>query len=231
MNCIEFKNWILDIDAHDRTSEQEAKLHMAACPQCKKLYSLDQTIEAQFSKSLAEVDPPANLYSRIKRDIPSTEAKKNRLAVKWKMGVPALAAAAIVYLVLLNLPWQQIKNVDHIGSLALENHLNDRQGMAFKSDEIVDVATWFLSRIGFAAAPPDLVHRGYVFRGGRQCKLGSKDAAYLFYEKNGKKCSLFIMNPDDLKFTLEKDKKYYVNVKDHDIEVWTADGLIYAMVV
>jgi anti-sigma factor RsiW len=230
MNCIEFKTWILDINAHDRSSAQAAKSHMAACPKCEKLYALDQLVEVQFNGSLTKIDPPADLYTRIKLDIPSAPAKKRGSAVRWRMLAPALAAAAIVFVVFLNFPGGQIRDIDHIGSLALVNHLDDRQRMAFKAGEIKDVATWFIERIGFAATEPNLVGQGYAFLGGRQCKLGPYGAAYLFYEKNGQKCSLFIMNPADLKFKVKPDKKYYLAQKNYDINVWAENGLVYAMV-
>ena len=230
MNCIEFKSWMLDIDAHDQSSAQEAKSHMAACPKCEKLYTLDQLVEARFNESLAEIDPPADLYARIKLDIPSAPTKKKGSTLRWRMLAPAMAAAVIVLLVLINAPGGGIRDIDHIGSLALVNHLDDRQGMAFQAGEIKDLAAWFIKRIGFAAAPPNLSGQGYVFQGGRQCKLGPEGAAYLFYEKNGKKCSVFIINPDDLKFKVKKDKKYYLAEKNHDIKVWTENGLVYAMV-
>ena len=127
-------------------------------------------------------------------------------------------------------PGGEIRDIDHIGSLALANHLDDQQGLAFKAGEIEDAAAWFVERIGFAAAAPNLVGQGYIFKGGRPCKLGPKGAAYLFYEKNGKKCSLFVINPDDIKFKFKNDKKYFLAEKSHDIKVWSESGLVYAMV-
>jgi anti-sigma factor RsiW len=230
MNCIDFKTWILDINAHDPSSAQEAKSHMAVCPKCEKLYALDQLVEVQFNGSLAKIDPPADLYTRIKLDIPSAPTQKRESAVRWRMLAPALAAAVIVFVVLFNSLGGQIRDIDHIGALALVNHLDDRQGMAFKAEEIKDVATWFIKRIGFAAAAPNLSGQGYVFQGGRQCKLGPNGAAYLFYEKNGQKCSLFVMNPADLKFEVKKNKKYNLAETNHDINVWAENGLVYAMV-
>ncbi len=230
MNCIEFKTWILDINAHDQSSTQAAKSHMAVCSKCEKLYSLDRLVEKRFNESLAMVDPPADLATKIKLDIPNASTQKRGSAARWRTLAPALAAAVIVFLVLFNTPGGQIRDIDHIGSLALVNHLDDRQGMIFKAGEIQDVASWFIKRIGFAAAAPNLSGQGYVFQGGRQCKLGPNGAAYLFYEKRGKKCSLFIMNPGDLKFKVKKDKKYYFAEKNYDINVWAENGLVYAMV-
>jgi anti-sigma factor RsiW len=230
MNCVEFKNWIRDVNAHDPADRQEAKSHMAVCPKCEKLYTLDRAIEQRFSETLAEIDPPGDLYTKIKQDLPVEPIRRKKPAMRWRMVAPALAAAVVVFLVFIIYPGGPIHDIDHIGSLALANHLDDRQSMAFNAGEINDIAAWFVKRIGFAAAPPKLLDQGFVFQGARQCKLGSNDAAYLYYKNNGKKCSLFIINPDDLKFKLKRNKNYFIDIKNHDVRVWTEDGLVYAMV-
>jgi len=102
MYCIDFKNWLLDIDTTDQSCVQEAKTHMAACPSCQKLYTLDQLAEERFQESLAMIDPPADLYTRIKLDIPAGPTKRKGFAGRWRMLAPALATAAIIFLVLFS---------------------------------------------------------------------------------------------------------------------------------
>jgi len=230
MDCIDFKNWLLDIDTHDQSCVQEAQTHMAACPSCQKLYTLDQFAEERLQESLTMIDPPADLYTRIKLDIPAGPTKRKGFAGRWRTLAPALAAAMVIFLVLFNYPPGDIRDIEHIGSLALANHLDDQQRVAFKAGEIEDAAAWFVERIGFAATAPNLAGQGYVFKGGRPCKLGPKGAAYLVYEKNGKKCSLFVINPDDIKFKVKNNKKYSLAEKNHDIKIWSESGLVYAMV-
>ena len=231
MNCVEFKKWLRETDVHDQMITQEAESHMAVCPACQKLHSLDRVLENGFREALAEVDPPDNLNARIKQDLPVEPTRKKKSARRWRIAAPALAAAMAVLLVFIIFPNGSIRDIGHMGTLAMANHLDDQQLMSFTADEIIDVPAWFVERIGFPAAPPKLLEKGYVFKGGRQCKLGSKKAAYLYYSKNGKKCSLFVLNPDDLKFKLKRNKNYFVDVKNHDIRVWAEDGLVYAMVI
>ena len=231
MNCVEFESWIQDINTHDPAVRQAATSHMADCPRCEKLYTLDRAIERQFSEALAEIDPPGDLYAKIKQDLPFEPVGRRKPARRWQIAAPALAAAVIVLIVFSIYPGGLIRDLDHMGSLAMANHLDNRQDMAFEAGEIDDIAAWFVKRIGFAAAPPELPGQGFVFQGARQCKLGSSDAAYLYYKKNGKKCSLFILNPDDLKFKLKRNKNYFVDNKNHAVRVWTEDGLVYAMLI
>ncbi len=230
MNCFEFKNWIREVNAQDPAVGQEAKLHIATCPRCEKLYTLDQVMEQRLSETISEIDPPDELYVRIKRDLPFKSNRRKKPAIRWRMVAPALAAAVAILLVFMIYPGRPIRDIEHIGSLALTNHLEDGRNMAFNAGDVNDVAAWFVKRIGFAAAPPEQLEPGLIFQGARPCKLGPNDAAYLYYKKNGKKCSVFIIDSDGLKFKLKRNTNYFVDKKNHDIRVWTEDGLVYAMV-
>ncbi|CAB1077581.1 hypothetical protein D1AOALGA4SA_5367 [Olavius algarvensis Delta 1 endosymbiont] len=130
MDCIDFKNRLIEIDTQDQSCVQEAQIHMAACASCQKLYRLDQLAEERFQESLAMIDPPADLYTRIKLDIPARPIKRKGFAGRWRRPAPALATAAIIFLVLFSYPpGGEIRDIDHIGSLALANHLDDQQAM------------------------------------------------------------------------------------------------------
>jgi hypothetical protein len=191
---------------------------------------MDLTLEAHFSDAMTQMSPPADLVSKIKQDLHSVPAKQKKTAMRWQLMAPALAAA-VVLLFFINSLMVPMRGIENLGSLALANHLDERQPMAFNADEINDVAGWFAKRIGFAAAPPKLFDDGLVLQGGRPCKLGSQKAGYLIYQKNGKKCSVFVINSADLDFKLKKDKKFSVKENDHDIKIWSESNLVYAMVL
>ena len=231
MNCKEFKSWMLDIKAGDPASRQSAQAHIAVCAKCEKLYSLDLALEKQFGDALNPISPPMDLISKIERDLDSIPSGQKKSNLRWKLMAPALATAAVVLLIFVNSLMDPMRGIERIGSLALANHLDNRHNLAFNAGEVADVAAWFAKRIGFAAAPPKLDEPGLVFKGGRQCKLGPKKAAYLIYQKDGKKCSLFIINPADLDFKLEKNRKFSVKENDHDIKIWSESDLVYAMVL
>ena len=221
---------MLDKNGHDQADVQEAEAHRSACSRCQTLYTLDMTIEKRLEESMSEVNPPADLYSKIERNIRSADTRKPTPAVRRKMLIPALAVAAVVLLVFINPFAGKIRSLDEFGALAMANHLEDSQKMEFKAGEVNDVADWFSKRIGVAAVTPDMAGLGFRFLGGRPCTLKDKDAAYLYYEKDGKRCSLFIINPDDLKFKLEKNRTYHVKDNNLNIKVWTDKGLVYAIV-
>jgi anti-sigma factor RsiW len=231
MNCDEFKIWLLDKDAHGRADDQEAEAHRSICLRCKALYSLDATMEKQIKSELASVSPPAELYSKIEGNIRSEDVKKKTSAARSKMLIPALAVAAIVFFIFINPFAGPIRTINEFGSLAMATHLDDNMKMEFKAGEVKDVAGWFSKRIGLVAVAPDMADMGFKFLGGRPCTLKNKEAAYLYYEKNGKPCSLFVLNQEGLKFKLEKNRTYHVKENDLDMKVWTDKGLVYAIVI
>ncbi len=231
MKCAEFKIWLFDKNDHDQGPDQEAKLHRLSCSRCEKLYTLDQLMEERVRESFVAVNPPADLITRIKYDGRYADIDEPGPALRWKILAAALATAVIICVVLIKPFSGQIRDIDEIRSLVLANHLNNDMNMAFKAGQINDVSAWFAERIGYPVKAPDMAGRGFTFKGWRQCTLGHKKAAYLIYEKEGKKCSLFVINPDDLGFKLEQDRSYSVKEYDHSIKLWSDDGLVYAMVM
>ena len=231
MNCTEFKNWLLGKHDHDHGADQEAKLHRLSCSRCEKLYRLDRIMEERLAESFEKVEPPADLFEKIKRDERYADIREPGPGLNLKLLTATLATAVIFMVVFFNPFSGQIRNIDEIKSLVLANHLNDDTILAFKAGQISDVSAWFAERIGYPVYVPDMTGKGFTFLGGRKCSLGHKKAAYLVYEKAGKKCSLFIINPDDLAFGLERDRRYSSEENDHKINVWSDKGLVYAMVM
>jgi hypothetical protein len=60
-----------------------------------------------------------------------------------------------------------------------------------------------------------------------QNKMDSND---LFYEQQGKKVSLFIINPTDLSFDLAGERSYLLQDQVHDVNIWEEGRVIYALV-
>jgi anti-sigma factor RsiW len=142
----------------------------------------------------------------------------------------ALAMAAVILVIVLQPYFGQIKSFDQIGAFALAEHLSSDLEMTFKAQEVGDATGWFSERLGFQIAIPGLEEQGFQFVGGRECFLGKKKAAYLYYQKQGEKVSLFIINYRDLDFPLSRHKTYMVYDQGYEIKVWIRGKLCYALV-
>jgi hypothetical protein len=232
MECHEVKIWMV---AEDRWTDQNAEnayRHMAACATCKKLFDLNDLVEMQAGAALEQVNPAPDLLSRIKKEIQTIETKRfNPMGpYAFRRFAPALAAAAIFILLILNPFSAQIGSLGEIGSYALANHIDTEMSMAFRSGQINDVPAWFSKRLGFPITIPVFETRRFKFLGGRECNLGKKKAAYLYYDKQGEKVSLFIINYRDLNFPLSQQKTYTVYDQGYEIKVWIQGKLCYTLV-
>jgi anti-sigma factor RsiW len=112
----------------------------------------------------------------------------------------------------------------------MANHLDPDLTMAFRKEEVADVSGWFAKHLVFPIAVPDLSSQGFQLLGGRKCLVGHKEAAYLYYDKAGKKASVFVVNPADLDFNLEPGKTYRITEGDYQIQIWQENNLGYALV-
>ncbi len=236
MNCNEFKTWLSNKDISDAGVAEETKMHMEGCALCKKLYSMDSLIEAQIKEGLKKTDPPKRLFARIEMNLQSTKEDKasdhftlTRFAgAWWKILAAPVAVAAVLFFVLY--PFSKgFESLEEIGKLAVNDHLSNL-AMTFNAGEISDIPGWFENRIGYGIRIPDLAKQGLTFSGGRKCHLGNRDAAYLLYEKEGKRASLFIIKTADLNFKMENTGRYHITQSGCDIQFWKNAKLLYAMV-
>jgi len=236
MNCNELKKWLGNRELFDTTVAEKAKKHMEQCDLCKKLYSMDSLIEAQLKQGLKQIVPPERLFDRIEMNLQSTKeyefsdhfAFKRLLAAPWKVIVTPVAIAAML-LLFLNPFGKGFNSLKEIGKLTVNDHLGNLS-MTFNAGEINDIPGWFENRIGFRIQIPDMAEQGLKLAGGRKCHLGKNDVAYLLYERDGKRASLFIIEKDDLNFVIEKKGRYHMAEQGCEVQFWKNANLLYALV-
>ena len=225
MNDSTFKTWLINRDRYDQTTANAAKDHMASCKSCKMLYIWDALLEARISEPLVEVAPPRGLLARIKNNFQfeADDQSRNTHFFPLKQLATALVMVAVFAVIVFQPYSGQIKSFEQIGTFALAEHLS--------SDlEMSDPAGWFSERVGFGIVIPALESRGFKFLGGKECLLGKKKAAYLYYDRQGEKISLFIINYRDLDFSLSPKRTYTVYDRGYEITIWLQGTLCYMLV-
>jgi anti-sigma factor RsiW len=182
---------------------------------------------------LQTVDPPVELIPRLQGKIQSKSPPQvfKFLRAPWKTVVPALSLAALVVLMLLNPFSGQLRSFDDVAAHYIANHLDTDMEMAFRTEEVNDVAKWFAPRLGYAVRLPDLKQLELNLLGGRKCGLGDIDVALLFCNSKGKRASLFVINQNDVNLDMDKERKYIVSEGSVKVTVWKESNLIYAMVI
>lgn len=232
MTCIEFKEWLIDRDFAEADNAVIARSHMQKCPECRKLYELDEELESLIRREMIPIEAPSNLAKKIEMGINSSSPKKI-FVFPWKF-MPILAIAAVFFL-FLN-PFQTrhdgggFHSFEQLGKVALQDHVST-EAMAFVAHEVADIPAWYEAKMGYPISLPDMAGRGFTLVGGRICKLGNCDAAYLTYLRDNKKVSLFILPAADAKMAMEPGRSYSLTMNGNEFEFWKGQGQLHALII
>ncbi len=230
MDCNGFKRWLISRDDCEENLTRQAHKHREDCPDCNQLYTADEGLEQAFSNSMRMTPPPSGLARRARQ---RAEAEARPTGAKrpgwlWKGFAPALAIGLL--LVVWN-PWANpLTSLETIGNFALANHSRTDMTMAFTADEIPDPREWFYQRLNFRVAMPNFSQRQLTFLGGRECTIGPKKAAYLYYDDNGKRVSVFVMPARQIKFPLQAERRYRIDALQYSVELWKMDAMVCILV-
>jgi hypothetical protein len=226
MDCTRFREWLPLRDQASETASQAAELHSQRCPGCARLLDADRAAERCLQAGLARVEVPAGLRLRVSMlGDPQTGNEPKRW--RWPVfAVPSLAAAMLLMVLVLPLR-HRLDSIDRIAQLAADNH-GENMVAQFSATEVEDVPAWFRDRLGFEVRVPALENA--EFAGGRQCSVGRSEAAYLFYDRDGKRLSLFEIPAGEVEMNLEEGRPYRYPVKQWDVEIWREGERTYVLV-
>jgi hypothetical protein len=231
MNCRNFKDWFENGGAGNAGDLKQAMHHVEDCRECRRLYQLDAEIERRIKAGFPVAEPPGQLYQRIEMDIMPPMVKKSGFWINQRYIVPTFVFLTI-FLLWVFLPIQPAISIGELGGYALVEHLNADMDMDFRAGDISDLSVWFSRHLHLPDEVQRLKARGLSFLGGRKCVLGGKDVVYLFYEKDGRKVSLFIMDAADVASKrLKEIKRCHIEYeKGNEIEIWKDRNMICTMV-
>ncbi len=238
MNCQEYKNWLKKRgESDDEAAASEASSHAASCPECAALDRIDLVLEDKIKMDLSMREVPEALLQKIELNIKlvpacfkqgSASGLKRKASILWKAAAPALAmAAAALLFISFNLKY--FKSIEEVGRLSVESHMENLP-MMFNANEVKDVGLWFKDKLSFPVSFPSIEDAGLKLIGGRRCKLGRNDVAYLLYNKGDKRISLYVMDTANIKYEMEDNKKYHFPFKDCEVDIWKSGKTVYSMV-
>ncbi len=228
MDCKRFEEWLAVREPSDKAGWQVASEHAADCPVCARLLDADDRLEAVLSKELCCEQAPERLRSSVAL-IAREPQPRSRPRRTWLVLPPAALAGLTLFLLVFNPFASEFTSIENIARLAEKNH-HVGYTMQFHATEILDVAAWFRDRVPFEVVLPELAEKGYEFLGGRKCSIGRRDAAYLSYNKDGKRYSLFELDAADVRVEMVEAQTYLYPVGDCVVEIWKAGDRVFALV-
>ncbi len=234
IHCNDFKQWLGNSNGTASQMTGAARQHMQQCAQCRELYEKDQLLEGMLRQGMQMVEPPADLLDRARFSVDARSAQQTRpkpRAQWWKVAAPVFASVMVVLVFVLNPFSSDLQTIDDVVGQSIAFHRTTDAKLAFTSSDVTDPAQWFTRKLGYTVTLPDMGRHGLTWKGGRKCRLGNVDAAYLSCKSSGKRASLFLIDPRDVGFDLDADREYRVNDDGHAVTVWKEAGVVMALVI
>lgn len=230
MNCKDFQHWLSTKQGAADKENPDALDHLKNCDICKNLYTIDAILEKNIEAAFVQQEIPKGLFDRI--ELTLDHAKKPTIVTPRRIAGLAAGFAVIfvlVFMVFFNKPFRY-QTLHQLSENAVATHLKGDMRLSFTADEIEPAVVMLSKELKFNVILPDLKDQGYVLLGGRLCILDKCKIAYLFYAKQDKTCSLFIMDYDHLDFQMAEGSRFSNDIKGCHTDIWKEKGQVYAMV-
>ncbi len=209
------------------TDRTEFEDHLAECDSCRKMVKA----QAQWKEAIKVAGPresaPAALRNRVKRSIAREAAPRVAPYRRWATRVLPVAAAGglLGTLIFSRVHWSPVAAdviAKHQRTLPIEIAGGPEQ-----------VKKWYLDKVDFPVRPPQMPQA--VLRGGRLSSVGEHQAAYLVYDINGNKVSVFIFDPGDLPMEAEQRRViknrevFFDQERGYNVAMYRDRGVGYAI--
>jgi anti-sigma factor RsiW len=212
MTCDEF---LRAIDAYldDELSVMDilrAQGHLLSCEFCHRVMESEAALHSLLAVEAVAAEPPASLRERIIRRVAGEEdgkawvssgpARTFRSRLEPFAWLPAaLAATALVGLLLLALwipasrgPGNLVPLVAEVAGKHLLYSSGQRSALEVRGSEPSEMVGWAKRRVGLSLRLPRLDRADDRLVGARVSSLVDAPAAYLLYERDGRRISLFV---------------------------------------
>src|SRR4051812_33266545 len=211
------------------TDRAEFEGHLTECETCRgKVRG-----QAEWKQAIKEAAPreqaPAALRNRVARSI----ARESKPMLSWRAwAVRAMPAAAAVGLVATFMI-----SKEQWSPVAADVVAKHQKTMPIEVSGGTDqVRKWYADKVDFPVRVPQLCRQAACsLRGGRLASLGDKPAAYLVYDINGDKVSVFIFDASDLpietrrKTVIDHREVYFDQEHGYNVALFRDRGVGYAI--
>jgi mycothiol system anti-sigma-R factor len=168
----------------------EFEAHVGECESCRRKVKQQAEWKVAIKAAAPREQAPAALRNRVLRAV-AKEAQPERSWSAWaKRVLPVAAAVGLVgSFAVSQVQWSPVAAdviAKHQRNLPIEVSGGTEQ-----------VRDWYAGKVDFPVRPPRFAigNTPVALRGGRLTNVGDRQAAYLVYDINGSKVSVFIFDP------------------------------------
>lgn len=216
----------------------EIRRHLETCPFCHSLTEQEQRIRTllRARRHTLRAPAPEAVWQRVQEGLDQVEVQR-RMRHRWF----AVAASLVVLAIGAGAFYSSTPSrAREVVAETVDDHiryaLNPGAGLDMNTSDPEFLSRWFQGRLDIGVNVPSLERAGLQLRGGRVCYLLDRRIAYLMYEKEGRRYSLFVMDQTGVHFPKGKDfalnghRLCLSSYKGYNLAVWEAHGLLYSLV-
>jgi mycothiol system anti-sigma-R factor len=210
----------------------ELEQHLESCDECRAHVKAQADWKAAVKAAAPREAAPAALRNRIQRSI-ARESSPARAMVRaganrrWAAKVLPMAAAAGV---LGTLIFSRV-SFTPVAADVIAKH-SKRLPLEVAGDPAA-IAKWYADKLDFRFQPPPLAKA--ALQGGRLSSVGDHQAAYLVYDLNHHKVSVFVFDASDLpieahqKRVIGNREVYFDEGRGYNVAMYRDRGVGYAI--
>jgi mycothiol system anti-sigma-R factor len=208
----------------------EFEQHLGECESCRHKVKNQAEWKVAIRKAAPREQAPAALRNRVQRAI-AKEAGGRRHARSWRAFatrvLPVAAAAGLVGSLMISR-----LQLSPVAADVIAKHQRNLPIEVSGGSE--QVKRWYADKVGFPVKPPSLCNT-CPLRGGRLAEVANQQAAYLVYDVNGNKVSVFVFDPASVPLQLPQkatvgDREVYLDENHgYNVAVYRNHGVGYAI--
>jgi mycothiol system anti-sigma-R factor len=213
------------------TDRAEFEGHLNECDLCRGKVRVQAEWKSAIKAAAPHEAAPAALRNRVARSI----ARESKPMLSWRAwAVRAMPAAAAVGLLatfmISKVQWSPVA----ADVVAKHQKMMPIEISGSGGNELVK--KWYADKVDFPVRVPQLCKQAAcTLRGGRLASIGDKQAAYLVYDVNGDKVSVFIFDASDLpietrrKTVIDNREVYFDQEHGYNVALFRDRGVGYAI--
>lgn len=224
----------------DLARSLDAQGHLAGCVDCQWACAREREFRALLRTRLPEVAAPPELHARIRASLTAAERPWARARVPRPLRWVSLPVAALALLALTFglRAWMAPGLPPVVNELVSQHQVYSRMALPAEiaSADQAAVAGWLNQRVRFEVPVPDFSPAGIRLIGARLSSLADREVAYLLYEKQGTRVSLFAFPRRGIPLPAAGwievgDSRFHAStVKGLEVVLWTQGSLAYGLV-
>ncbi len=176
--------------------------HLIFCERCRKVMESEAALHSLIVADAVRDQAPVGLRARILRRIsggpsilhaPRSRPSWSVFARAWLAGIAGLGILlAVLVIPGARRPEEFTRLVGEVADKHLLYAASPSATLEMTTSETSRIAGWLEPRLGFPVKLPQFARPGERLVGGRVSSLADAAAAYLLYERDGRRLSLFI---------------------------------------